>query len=394
MIDKKINVLYVCSSPTYYGDNIALMNIIPHLEEYGVNPFFLIQKEGDFADILKQRGYRFAVCKFAYNNLYNLRNPVLSYIKRAIKGMIHDMALKKYIQIACTILGDFKPDIIHSNNTANRFGLLLSKKLNVPHVWHIREYMDKDHNMGFFPSKHVFESMLNSSNNSCISITQDVASHFSTTSENRVIYDGVVPYTDKQLALGAKEDIILFVGRLLETKGVFDIIDAFICIAKRHPTYELWFVGEGDDNVKARLFDLIRKHGFEGRVKLMGYKTNVFDYMRKAKAIVVSSRFEAFGFITAEAMYNGCLVIGRNTAGTKMQFDNGVKFVNDEIGLRYNTTEELTRAMEKVMSLTKDEVFVKLNNAYKTVQHFYTTKNSAIKVFDYYIDILNISNGN
>ena len=45
--------------------------------------------------------------------------------------------------------------------------------------------------------------------------------------------------------------------------------------------------------------------------------------MSKALALFVPSSFEGFGFITVEAMFCGCLVIGRNTGGTKEQFDNG-----------------------------------------------------------------------
>lgn len=392
MTDSNLNVLFVCSSPTYYGDNIALMNIIPHLMARGVNPFFLVQKDGDFATILKQRGYKFGICKFAYNNIYDLNRPIYSYIKHTIKSVIHDLAIEKYISKAFFLLGDFKPDIIHSNNSANRFGLLLSKRMNVSHVWHLREYMDKDHNKGFFPSKRYFELLLNNNNNFCISVSPEVASHFSTICENRVIYDGVIPYTDKQLSLNKKNDVILFVGRLLETKGVFEILDTFSCVARQHPTYELWFIGDGDENVKTRLFESIRNYGLQDCVKLLGYKTNVFDYMKIAKAIVVSSRNEAFGFITTEAMFNGCLVIGRNTAGTKMQFDNGVKFTNEEIGLRYNNTEELKSAMEKVMSCSDEEMHEKLIKAYRTVIHYYSTNQSAEQVYHFYMDILNVHN--
>lgn len=47
--------------------------------------------------------------------------------------------------------------------------------------------------------------------------------------------------------------------------------------------------------------------------------------MNRATALIVPSPFEAFGLITAEAMFNKCLVIGKDTAGTKEQFDNGQK---------------------------------------------------------------------
>lgn len=39
--------------------------------------------------------------------------------------------------------------------------------------------------------------------------------------------------------------------------------------------------------------------------------------MNRATALIVPSPFEAFGLITAEAMFNKCLVIGKDTAGTK-----------------------------------------------------------------------------
>lgn len=57
--------------------------------------------------------------------------------------------------------------------------------------------------------------------------------------------------------------------------------------------------------------------------------------MSKAQALIVASRFEGFGFITTEAMWNDCLVIGKNIAGTKEQFDNGVAETGHEIGLRF-----------------------------------------------------------
>ena len=52
-------------------------------------------------------------------------------------------------------------------------------------------------------------------------------------------------------------------------------------------------------------------------VKFLGIRKDIYSLMKNAMALVVSSPSEGFGFITVEAMLNGCLVIGRNTAGTK-----------------------------------------------------------------------------
>ena len=45
-----IRVIYFCPSEGMYGDNIALMRIMPYLVEKGVIPFFVVSFEGPFVD--------------------------------------------------------------------------------------------------------------------------------------------------------------------------------------------------------------------------------------------------------------------------------------------------------------------------------------------------------
>ena len=61
-------------------------------------------------------------------------------------------------------------------------------------------------------------------------------------------------------------------------------------------------------------------------IELLGYRKDIPELMSNAKCLIVPSPNEAFGFITAEGMFNGCLVVGKNTAGTKIQFDNCKKY--------------------------------------------------------------------
>lgn len=64
--------------------------------------------------------------------------------------------------------------------------------------------------------------------------------------------------------------------------------------------------------------------------------------MAEASAIIISSQSEGFGRVMAEAMYNGCLVDGKNAAGIKEQFDNGLQFCDQEIGIRYSDYGDLS----------------------------------------------------
>lgn len=57
--------------------------------------------------------------------------------------------------------------------------------------------------------------------------------------------------------------------------------------------------------------------------------------MKYAKALIVPSISEAFGRVTAEGLFAGCIVIGRNTAGTKEILSE------NNIGLLFNDNQEL-----------------------------------------------------
>lgn len=387
MLNKTIRVLYVCPSPTLYGDNIALLNIMPNLVKMGVEPFFLVQREGDFINELKTLGYKYAVCRFVYNNIYSKKNRLVPYFAHAIKSFIWNLGKKQYVEGAILELDDFIPDIIHTNNSANPFGLILSRRLGKPHVWHIREYMDLDHNNGFFPSKAQFEKILESKNNTCIFITPGVSEHYNVSQKKHIIFDGVVHESSEPFQIANKDNVIIFVGRLLETKGVFDVVKAFAVACHDSNDLKLLFLGEGDQFVKTRIKQIATECGIKDKVFILGYKRNVFDYMKKAKAIIVSSRFEAFGFITAEAMYSGCLVIGNNTAGTKLQLDLAKEYCGHEVGFRYNNINSLAGAIRDVATMNDEDMTENLTLAHNCVMKYFTIEKSASKVYELYGEI-------
>ena len=140
--------------------------------------------------------------------------------------------------------------------------------------------------------------------------------------KDTVIYDGV--FSEKNEEIGcSKDNIVLFIGRIEEAKGVIEIFEPFSRLLKIHPEYKLIIAGKlhKDSKYYQQCLDLITRLKLDSCVIFLGEISNVYEWMAKAKALVVPSRFEGFGFITAEAMLNSCFVVGRDTAGTKEQFD-------------------------------------------------------------------------
>lgn len=117
-------------------------------------------------------------------------------------------------------------------------------------------------------------------------------------------------------------------------------------------------------------------------------RKDIYSLMKDAMALIVPSYWEGFGFITTEAMFNGCLVIGRNTSGTKEQFDNGLDRHKKEIALRFNTQKELENHMKDIATNGIESYFPIIDLAKETVLALYTIEDYTKTVYDYYREIV------
>ena len=136
----------------------------------------------------------------------------------------------------------------------------------------------------------------------------------------------------------------------------------------------------------------IKDNHLTEHVELLGNRDDIAALMREARALIVSSLFEGFGFCMPEAMQQGCLVIGRNTSGTKEQMDNALEMTGKEIALRYETAEELAKLLSEVASNPPEFYRPYLERAFKTVNKLYTVENNTRQIYQFYKDILNGTN--
>ena len=87
--------------------------------------------------------------------------------------------------------------------------------------------------------------------------------------------------------------------------------------------------------------------------------------MNKAQALIVASRCEGFGRMTAEAAFCGCLVVGHNTGGTKEILDVTGGFPYE------GGAEMLEQKMEEIAALSDKEYRLMAEKAQQeAVVHF------------------------
>jgi glycosyltransferase involved in cell wall biosynthesis len=106
---------------------------------------------------------------------------------------------------------------------------------------------------------------------------------------------------------GAREiPVILNVGKLMDAKGHFDLIEAFRILRTRQSA-RLLMLGQGplEVAIRKRIGDL----GLENDVQLLGFQPNPFAFMSRADIFVLASHWEGFPNVLSEAMACGAPVV-------------------------------------------------------------------------------------
>lgn len=152
---------------------------------------------------------------------------------------------------------------------------------------------------------------------------------------------------------------ICCIGRLEYEKGFDIVINVFKKLSLRYEDVYLNIIGSGSQ--ESLLQESINKQEINEKVKLYGYKSNPYPYIRKSDVVICSSRNEGFSLVVAEALMLNKLVISTKCSGPIEILENGkfgiliddendlldvlIKVKNDDSIIRYY--EEITKEARK-----------------------------------------------
>jgi glycosyltransferase involved in cell wall biosynthesis len=119
----------------------------------------------------------------------------------------------------------------------------------------------------------------------------------------------------------ANENILGFVGRLVDQKGCDVLIEAMPKVLAHHPHTRLRVVGDGPD--RARLEALSRRLDVARAVDFVGYRPTSAALLADVDIVVVPSRYEPFGIVAVEAMASGRPVVASAVGGLAEIVDGG-----------------------------------------------------------------------
>ena len=107
----------------------------------------------------------------------------------------------------------------------------------------------------------------------------------------------------------AERSGFIFVGRLVEKKGVDYLLQAFAKLVKERPDEKLLVVGDGTD--KKTLIGLSKTLGLDKNITFRGRveTPELADLFNQAAIAVVPSMQEGLGLVAAEALACGCITL-------------------------------------------------------------------------------------
>lgn len=124
----------------------------------------------------------------------------------------------------------------------------------------------------------------------------------------------------KACRIGPNVTPLLFVGNVIEQKGLTELVRAFSELKKIKPEVELFILGsQNDQGYKNKLDELISSFSLDESIHFLGTKNQleVATWMAAAEVFVLPSHIEGFGLVAVEAMACGTPVVGTRVGGLK-----------------------------------------------------------------------------
>lgn len=334
-----MKILFLSHYPHLLGANRSLLSLVLGLRTKGVLPQVWCPEEGDFTDALRAENIHVRI--FPYHNwAATLMHPSFFHLPFAAyrnNNLLPSLALEAK---------EFGPNIIHTNSSVLGIGAQIAEAIDVPHVWHIREFAWQHYKMKFFPSEDVLYRNLKKAKK-VIAISHAIKNGVGKDHADinwEIIYNGVLDENKIEQFFEVPTDeekepdtfTFLCIGMLHPSKSQLEAVEAFGLVASKYPNARLRIVGGGRRLYEAKLKEMAKRKRVTAQVSFLGFKKEVAAEYHRADAVVMCSRDEGMGRVTVEAMSYGKPVLGyRGGATPELLTDevNGYLYENNAQGL-------------------------------------------------------------
>lgn len=299
------------------------------------------------------------------------------------------------------IIKDFNPHIIHAHaaTIAGYVGFMLSRKYNLPlictlHGSDIYVYPHYDLLSMNITKKLISEAdQLVSVSNALKTEANNIAKP---KKEIRVIYNGCDSTTfvcnkearkhiRTEFGISEHDKVLVFIGRIEENKGVFELLESFKRLHLLHPDLHLMLVGHCPGSNPLDM--ILPSSKLSERIHVVGKQPHgeISYYLSSADIFILPSYSEGLPMVVLEAMACSLPVIATRVGGIPEAVEEG----KSGILIDKKNVDSLTDAIEYL--ITNGDMALRMGNyGHEVVKHKFSWGKSAEGIINAYREIINV----
>lgn len=376
-------VLYISNEAALGGAAQSLVNMLKVIKGRKIRPVVILPGRGVLEECLKELEIQYYIIDFT-----------LGYGKIGTGSRQKDDAnfldnYKAALQLQKIIRAE-GIELVHINSSVSNVGAFAALIAGIPYVWHFREFPEEDFNCEFWDKP--LKNKLFQQADATIAISDIVEKTYADKygiSPIR-IYDGVDAdrYKRELSNLPGKETEHRFIitGAITENKGQYEAIRAVeILVQEGVKNIHLTLIGPVMESLGWFLNQYILRHRLESYVTILPFQKELAKYREGCSYALTTSKMEALGRCTIEAMLAGNIVIGADTGGTKeiIGEDETRGYLYRQGDVK-NLAETMKRAMSEVTE-TKEQC---RRNAQIYAEETFSLEHYGDKILSLYKEIL------
>lgn len=370
----KINVLYISPNGFLGGaERFVLNTTVAHKNSKKILPIYLFLNSGVTVELCEANNQKIIVLpfKFKYSNFISLIKTIvfiINIVKNENIKVIH--ATMPYAQILASIATLFTKvkTIWFQHGPVGGTLDQIANLLPVDMILFNSKYLQKTHNKMFRAKRHINDQLI---------------INFGIIKENSKTTNNIFNNNNKIKCILA--------GRICEWKGQLTLLKC-LNLFKNKKMFEFFIIGSPNNKADYKYLETLNKyhkdHNLENVVKFIEHTNNIYDYMNQADILLHTSTIpEPFGLVVAEAMLNGCFVIGSNEGGVTdilRHLKTGITFDSCKNNAHLSLCESLNLYLELSIKDRKDIVL----NSKHLIEKYYSIEQLSEQLESIYFKVI------
>lgn len=318
---RRRTILFLDHTAAMGGGEIALLNLVTHLDTQRYLPLVVLFSHGPLEDKLREAGVKTLVFPLAASIVHTRKEQ----LDRSALSRGRDLArFVRYTLRLAMLIRKINPDIVHTNSLkADIIGGIAGRLAGKRVLWHVRDRIAED----YLPPKVVRAFRFAARTIPHVVVANSQATfdtlHLPLRNGNpsRPVHDGIAVKTEplnRSLADNTAP-LIGIVGRLSQWKGQHVFLDAAAMVLREFPNARFQIIGGalfGEEEYEAQLKQQAQLLNLNDRLEWLGFRDDVPQLLEKLDVLVHASTIgEPFGQVVVEGMAAGKPVIATHGGG-------------------------------------------------------------------------------